>query len=95
MTPKFVMLLGALLFIRVADSAYAAVTDPAATQVQTLNNSNHVVNQVKSYQPDVILMDNWIPGPGGIEATKLLKMAPETMGPFLKVPKVLDEGGGA
>ena len=46
--------------------------------VQTLNNSNQVVSQVKDYQPDVILMDNWIPGPGGIEATRLLKMAPET-----------------
>ena len=46
--------------------------------VQTLNTSNQVVNQVKAYRPDVILMDNWIPGPGGIEATRLLKMAPET-----------------
>lgn len=46
--------------------------------VQTLNNSNEVVSQVKSYQPDVILMDNWIPGPGGVEATRLLKLAPET-----------------
>ena len=47
-------------------------------EVQTLNNSNQVVSQVKSCQPDVILMDNWIPSPGGIEATRLLKMAPET-----------------
>jgi len=47
-------------------------------EVQTLNNSNQVVNQVKNYQPDVVLMDNWIPGPGGIEATRLLKLAPET-----------------
>lgn len=47
-------------------------------EVQTLNNSNQVVNHVKNYQPDVILMDNWIPGPGGIEATRLLKLAPET-----------------
>ncbi|HLZ88616.1 MAG TPA: response regulator [Puia sp.] len=46
--------------------------------VQTLNNSNQVVNQVKAWHPDVILMDNWIPGPGGIEATRLLKLAPET-----------------
>jgi len=46
--------------------------------VQTLNNSNQVVSQVKNYQPDVILMDNWIPGPGGIEATRQLKGAPET-----------------
>ena len=46
--------------------------------VQTLTNSNQVVNQVHQYQPDVILMDNWIPGPGGIEATRLLKGNPET-----------------
>lgn len=46
--------------------------------VQTLSNSNQVVSEVKSYQPDVILMDNWIPGPGGVEATRLLKGAPET-----------------
>ena len=46
--------------------------------VQTLSNSNQVVNQVRDYQPDVILMDNWIPGPGGIEATRLLKLARDT-----------------
>ena len=46
--------------------------------VQTLNNSNEVVSQVKNFQPDVILMDNWIPGPGGIEATRLLKLSHET-----------------
>jgi CheY-like chemotaxis protein len=42
-------------------------------EVKTLNNSSQVVEQVRSYLPDVILMDNWIPGPGGIEATRQLK----------------------
>jgi two-component system cell cycle response regulator DivK len=46
--------------------------------VSTLNTSNQVVDQVRNYQPDVILMDNWIPGPGGIEATRALKLSPET-----------------
>jgi CheY-like chemotaxis protein len=46
--------------------------------VQTFNNSSQVLSQVRSYQPDVILMDNWIPGPGGIEATRLLKLDPDT-----------------
>ena len=46
--------------------------------VSTLNSSNQVVDQVRIYQPDVILMDNWIPGPGGIEATRALKLSPET-----------------
>jgi two-component system alkaline phosphatase synthesis response regulator PhoP len=46
--------------------------------VLTLNNSNQVLEQVRAYQPDVILMDNWIPGPGGIEATRTLKMGADT-----------------
>lgn len=46
--------------------------------VSTLNNSNQVLQQVKQIQPDVILMDNWIPGPGGIESTRLLKGDSET-----------------
>ena len=46
--------------------------------VSTLNTSSQVIDQVKTYLPDVILMDNWIPGPGGIEATRMLKLAPET-----------------
>lgn len=46
--------------------------------VSTLNTSNQVVDQVRIHQPNVILMDNWIPGPGGIEATRALKLSPET-----------------
>ena len=43
-------------------------------EVHTMNTSHQVVEQVKTYRPDVILMDNWIPGPGGIEATRTLKL---------------------
>jgi phospholipid transport system substrate-binding protein len=39
MTPKFVMLLCAALLMPVPDSAYAAASDPAAGQVQTLTTS--------------------------------------------------------
>jgi two-component system alkaline phosphatase synthesis response regulator PhoP len=46
-------------------------------EVSTLNNSSQIAEQVRNYKPDVILMDNWIPGPGGIEATRLLKKDPE------------------
>lgn len=45
--------------------------------VSTLNNSNHILENVRQVLPDVILMDNWIPGPGGIEATRELKSTPE------------------
>ena len=41
--------------------------------VSTLDSSNQIVDRVRACQPDVILMDNWIPGPGGVEATKELK----------------------
>jgi two-component system cell cycle response regulator DivK len=56
----------------------AIVLKKKGFDVSTLNNSNQVLEQVRSYQPDVILMDNWIPGPGGIEATRMLKLSPET-----------------
>jgi phospholipid transport system substrate-binding protein len=39
MTPKFLMLLCVLLLTPVADRAYAVVSDPAASQVQTLTAS--------------------------------------------------------
>ena len=52
----------------------AIVLKKKGFEVHTLSTSNQVVEQVKAFQPDVILMDNWIPGPGGIEATRTLKL---------------------
>jgi DNA-binding response OmpR family regulator len=46
-------------------------------EVKTLNHSNDVSEQVRNYLPDVILMDNWIPGVGGIVATQSLKIDPD------------------
>ncbi|HTR28452.1 MAG TPA: response regulator [Puia sp.] len=56
----------------------AIVLKKKGFEVFTLNNSSQVVEQVLLYHPDVILMDNWIPGPGGIEATRALKMNGDT-----------------
>jgi two-component system cell cycle response regulator DivK len=56
----------------------AIVLKKKGFDVSTLNTSSQVIDQVRSYQPDVILMDNWIPGPGGIEATRMLKLDAET-----------------
>jgi two-component system alkaline phosphatase synthesis response regulator PhoP len=56
----------------------AIVLKKKGYEVFTINNSNQVVEQVKTLRPDVILMDNWIPGPGGIEATRMLKMNSDT-----------------
>src|ERR1700761_4181956 len=56
----------------------AIVLKKKGFDVLTLNSSNQVLDQVRSYRPDVILMDNWIPGPGGIESTRLLKTTDDT-----------------
>ncbi|HMH21693.1 MAG TPA: response regulator [Puia sp.] len=58
----------------------AIVLKKKGFDVSTLNNSSNVLENVRSYQPDVILMDNWIPGPGGIEATRQLKNEPDIQG---------------
>ena len=37
-----------------------------------------VIHKIQEVKPDVILMDNWIPDIGGIQATKLIKRHPAT-----------------
>jgi len=41
--------------------------------VMALNKCSDIVHEVKSFSPNVILMDNWIPDVGGVKATQLLK----------------------
>lgn len=41
--------------------------------VKISGTSHDIIEKVAEYKPDVILMDNWIPKIGGVEATKLLK----------------------
>lgn len=45
--------------------------------VETRTNCNNIIDIVRQVQPDVILMDNWIPDTGGIVATKTIKAHPE------------------
>ena len=45
--------------------------------VKISETSHDILEKVEEYQPDVILMDNWIPKIGGVEATKLLKSSEE------------------
>lgn len=42
-------------------------------EVETLMNTDDLLNKVKTIGPAVILMDLWIPDIGGSEATKQLK----------------------
>jgi CheY-like chemotaxis protein len=42
-------------------------------QVEISETSHDIIEKVTQFQPDVILMDNWIPNIGGVEATRLLK----------------------
>jgi DNA-binding response OmpR family regulator len=45
--------------------------------VMALNKCSDIIHEVKSFSPNVILMDNWIPDVGGVKATQLLKNNPE------------------
>ena len=40
-------------------------------------NCNNVIDKVNSIAPDIIFMDNWIPGTGGVIATQTLKQSAE------------------
>ena len=42
-------------------------------KVEISETTHDIIQKVTEFQPDVILMDNWIPNIGGVEATKLLK----------------------
>lgn len=46
-------------------------------EVQTSTHCNDVIDTVKNFQPNVILMDNWIPDTGGVVATQTIKSDPE------------------
>ncbi|WP_379963188.1 PleD family two-component system response regulator [Epilithonimonas sp. UC225_85] len=42
-------------------------------KVEISETSHDIIEKVSTFRPDVILMDNWIPNIGGVEATRLLK----------------------
>lgn len=41
--------------------------------VSGFSKCNDILSEVRSFSPDVILMDNWIPDTGGVKSTQLLK----------------------
>ena len=42
-------------------------------EVITKDRCSDILTDLKEHQPDVVLMDNWIPDLGGIKATRLIK----------------------
>ncbi len=55
------------------------------TGVEPLTHVSEAVNRLDADEPHGATLSNEV----------LMKMAPAVMPPFIKVPKVLDEGGGA
>lgn len=53
-------------------------------EVETRNNSINVIKTLEQVRPHLIMMDYWIPGEGGIEATKKIKRNEE----FREVPVI-------
>jgi DNA-binding NtrC family response regulator len=47
-------------------------------RVETLANCDNIINDIKKIQPDIILMDLWIPKIGGENAIKLMHENEET-----------------
>lgn len=60
-----------------------ALTDSGWDVVKSYNVDD-IINKVKKANPSVIIMDNWIPGVGGIEATQMIKRHPE----YHKIPVI-------
>lgn len=54
------------------------VLEEAGYEVHTVNNSEHLIEEVKKHKPSLILLDLWMPHLSGEEGTKLLKSDPET-----------------
>jgi two-component system cell cycle response regulator DivK len=42
-------------------------------EVKTSSHCNNIVDTVRGFMPQVILMDNWIPDTGGVIATQSIK----------------------
>jgi len=49
------------------------ILEDAGYEIKTSSTSNHIIDQVTAYIPDIIFMDNWLPDVGGIDATRELK----------------------
>ena len=44
--------------------------------VFTRTDCNSIITDIETFNPQVVLMDNWIPDRGGIESTRMIKANP-------------------
>lgn len=56
---------------------FKIVLESFGYQVAQSATSHDIIEKVENHKPDLIIMDNWIPEIGGVEATLLLKKHPE------------------
>lgn len=56
---------------------FTIVLESAGYNVKISATSHDIIEKVSESNPDVVIMDNWIPDIGGVEATKLLKSHPD------------------
>ena len=62
----------------------AAILKMRGFEVACRDNCREITEDVQQQQPDVILMDNWLPDIGGVKAVQFLKSSPE----FKNIPVV-------
>ncbi|NGM73120.1 response regulator [Sphingobacterium sp. SGL-16] len=56
---------------------FSIVLESAGYDVEISSTSHDIIEKVTAIEPDLVIMDNWIPEIGGVEATKLLKSHPD------------------
>lgn len=52
---------------------FTIVLEASGYQVEVSETSHNILERVKEVNPDMIIMDNWIPNIGGVKATQMLK----------------------
>lgn len=63
---------------------FSIVLESFGYNVAVSSTSHDIIEKVENVKPDLIIMDNWIPEIGGVEATQMLKNHPD----FQKIPVI-------
>lgn len=56
---------------------FKIVLEASGYHVELSQTSDNIIEKTKAVNPDIIIMDNWLPGIGGLKATQLLKTDPD------------------